>query len=116
MNKCTTIINKLSNDKIVQIIISDRKYILFTIFNRILIIIDMTNKKRPILLMNRTYTTYDKLIKSANKIRSIASSIDNNDDFILNMDTYFDMNNNLDNDTIEEIMAIYKILLEDYDL
>lgn len=116
MSKSTTIINNLSMDRVTQITISKRKYLLFTFMHRVLIVIDMTNKKKPILLMNRTYYNHEDLLKWVDKIINVASEVDNSDEFILNMDTYIDLYHSIQNDTTREIIGIYKILLEDYNL
>lgn len=116
MSKSTTIINNLSMDRVVQVTISERKYLLFTFMHRVIIIIDMTNKKKPILLMNRTFMTKHDLERMVNHVIDLASSVNNNEEFLYKMDTYIDLYSDIQNDTTREIIGTYIILLEDYNL
>lgn len=114
MGSTTIIINKLNKDRIIEIIISENRYIVFTILHRNLIIIDATYKDALILLCNRKYMSHEDLMGAMDDIIIMASKVDDNDDFICNMDTYIDLNNGICNDTTKEIIAICKIILDDY--
>ena len=113
MNNSTTIVNHLNTDRVTEINISERKYIVFTLSYRNLIIIDYSNKDKPILLLNRTCNNRKKLLDEFDKIIITATKVNNNEDFLSKLDTYIDLSE-YSNETTEEILAVYKIILEDY--
>lgn len=115
MSKSTTIINHLNTDRVTEIIISERKYILFTLNYRNLIVIECS-KDNPVLLLNRAYSSRKALSEGIDKIILAASKAIDNDDFINEMDTYIHLNDVSNFDTTEEITAVYKIIAEDYNL
>ena len=116
MNKTTTIINHLNTDRVIEISISGCKYIIFTIMYRNLIVVDITDKDNAILLLNRSYATRKDLSKAIDEVVVKASKAINNDDFVSNMDTCIYLKDIGNNDTTEEIIAAYKIIIEDYNL
>ena len=115
MNKSTMIINHLSTDRLTEIIINESKYIVFTLMHRNLIVIDVTNKDNPILLLNRNFPNRNSLSNEFDKIIINASKISNEEDFISSLDTYIDLNE-VCNKTTDELLSIYKIITEDYNL
>lgn len=115
MNKSTTIINHINTDRITEIIISKRKYIVFTLTRRNLIVVDISDKKKPILLLNRNFTSNDALSKEFDKIIISGSNSITDDDFVSTLDTYIELDSNI-NETTEEILGVCKIIIEDYNL
>ena len=117
MGKSTTIINHLNTDKVVEINISQRKYIAFTLMYRNLIVIEVTDKEKPVLLCNRSFKNKASLNNEFDKIIISASNAIDNDDFVSGLDTYIDLNDsNIKNDTTKEIISVYKIIVEDYNI
>ena len=116
MNKPTTIINHSNSDKILEICISDNRYIVFTMMNRNLIIIECTNKDKPILLLNRSYPNKNVLSTKLDKIIIAAANANDSDDFLSNLDVYIDLCHTIPNEAIKEIIAMYKVVLETYNL
>ena len=117
MGKSTTIINHLNTDRVTEINISNRKYIAFTMMYRNLIVIDVTDKEKPILLANKNFKSREALSNEFDKIIISASNAIDNDDFVSNLDTYIDLNDSsIKNDTTKEIISVYKIIMEDYNL
>lgn len=116
MNKTTTIVNHLNTDRVVEITISGHKYVIFTIMYRNLVVVDITDKNNAILLLNRTHNNRADLTKAIDEVIIEASRAINNDDFVSSMDTCIYLKDITNNDTTEEIIAAYKIIIEDYNL
>lgn len=117
MNKSTTIINHLNTDRVTEIIIDECKYIIFTLSSyRNLIVIEVSEKNKPILLFNRNYSNRNALSNGFDKIIIKASKAIDNDDFVSSLDTYIDLYNGIHNETTDEIIDAYKIIVEDYNL
>lgn len=117
MNKSTTIINNFNQtDRMSEIIILGCKYIVFTLYHSNIIVLEITDRDKPILLINRNYNIYNVLLNGFNEIINYAINANDNDEFINNMDTYINLDSIIGNDTIDEIMSIYKIIMEDYNL
>ena len=115
--KTTTIVNYSKTDRVVKIIIDGNEYLLFTINKKTFIVIDMTDKSKPILLCNKTCNSCELLNEEFDKIILMATRVVSSDEFVYNMDTYIDLfTNSIKNDTSEEIFAMYHILLENYKL
>jgi hypothetical protein len=114
--KSTTIVNHLNTDRVVEITISENKYIIFTLMYRNIIVVKTTNADNPVLLLNRNCNSRKVLSDTIDDIIIKASvSIDSND-FESYMDTYIELNDITNNDTTKEILEVYKILTEDYNL
>jgi len=116
MNESAIIVNHLSTNRITEIIISECKYIIFTIMYRNLVVIEMTNKDNPVLLLNRSFSDRETLSNQFDEIIIKATKAKDSDEFTSDMDTYIELNDISNNDTTKEIIGIYEIIVEDYNL
>ena len=112
MIKSTTMINNINGDRITNFNISNHNYLIFTILHSNLVIVEVSDTTKPILLLNRKYSSYDILNNGFDEVIISASKADTNDDFISIMDTYIDLNNINHNETTLEILSLIKIILE----
>ena len=114
MKKSTTIVNHFKTDRVVRIIISENEYVMFTLHHTKLIIIDMTDRSRPILLCNKTFTNRESLEENFDKMIILSTKMKDADDFVYHMDTYIDLfTNSIKNESSEEIFATFYIILEE---
>ena len=116
MNKSTTIVNHLNTERIVEINISNHKYIIFTMMYRSIIVIEVTKKDNPVLLLNRNCSNRVTLNETIDDIIIKASKAIDSEDFTSGMDTYIELNDITNNDTTKEITEVYKIIAEDYNI
>ena len=114
MNKSITKVINTNNDRIMIFDISDHHFIAFTVFHSAIIVIEHI-KDKSILLCNRTCSNRNDLTKEFDKVILTATKAKDADDFISKMDTYIGLNHiSIHNETTEEIIAIYNIILKDY--
>ena len=107
------LIKNINGDRIIKINISNHRYFVFTVFHCNIVIIENTDDG-PVLLCNRHYSNYEEVIKSFDKIIIDVTKMKDCEDFISGMDTYINLSSiNIKNDTIEEILGIYNIVIED---
>lgn len=115
MEESTTIINTSDNgDRVMKFIISNHQYIAFTVFHCNIIVVEKTNEG-PMLLLNRSCFSRNDLIKEFDKIILIATKVKDVDEFISKMDTYINLyDSSIHNETTEEIIGTYNIILESF--
>lgn len=112
MSKSTTIINNMNGDRVMKFNISNHNYLIFTISHRNLVIVEMSDPAKPILLLNRMYYSQSALNNGFDKIILAATKAVDTDDFVSIMDTYIDLHNSIHNETTDEIINICKIISE----
>ena len=114
MDKSTTIVNHLNTDRIIEINISENRYIIFTLMYRTLILLDITDKDNAALLINTQYDNRAALSKAIDKIIIAATKAADNDEFTNIADTFILLNDIVNRDTVQDIIPTYNIIREDY--
>ena len=116
MDVQTRIINHVSTDRIMEIELFGHRYLIFTLMRRNVIVLDITNKNDIILLMNSQCISKDDVLKGFDKIAIKALNAIDNDSFDCDLGTYIHLNEITDYDSCKEIVDVYKIIIEDYNL